>query len=259
MLDEYDWARKQNGLFRDYAAVIVASQHMKDEYAGNGLDEEQIHVNPLFPTVAPNIDEMAQLKDGQLNVLFLGRMTKLKGGDLLIRAVAEAAERLGRKIHLVMAGEGPRRAAWARLAMRLRVQADFPGWVTGEEHARLLKAATLLAVPSVWPEPFGLVGLEAACFGVPAIAFDVGGIREWLRDGVNGFLVPCRVPTARAFADGLVKALSQPEQLEIMRHAARETAREMSLRKHLDGVENVLAEACRRNSSERSGEGVFIV
>jgi glycosyltransferase involved in cell wall biosynthesis len=259
MFHEYDWARRQKALFRDYAAVIVASQHMKDEYARNGMDEGKLHVNPLFPTIAPPEDETPVMKAEPLRVLFLGRMTKLKGGDLLVRAVAEASERLGRKIHLVMAGEGPQRAAWERLATRLHVQADFPGWVTGEEHLQLLKRTSLLAVPSLWPEPFGLVGLEAACFGVPAIAFDVGGIREWLRDGVNGFLVGCRVPNSKAFADGLVRALAQPEQVAGMRHAARATALEMSLHKHLDGVETVLAGACCQNLNERSRQDVSII
>ena len=56
---------------------------------------------------------------------------------------------------------------------------------------RLIGAlAAVLAVPSVWPEPFGLVGLEAAARGVPAVAFDTGGIRQWLHHQISGLLVP---------------------------------------------------------------------
>ncbi|HEY0546074.1 MAG TPA: glycosyltransferase family 4 protein [Pyrinomonadaceae bacterium] len=243
MVDEYHWARRQNQLFSDYAAVIVASQHMKQEYARSGMNEDKLHVNPLFPASWQPEDEMSWTTSDEPRVLFLGRMTKLKGGDVLIRAVAEASARLGRKIQLVLAGDGPQRTAWARLADKLQVSADFPGWVTREQQAKLLKETTLLAVPSVWPEPFGLVGLEAACFGVPAIAFDVGGVREWLRDGVNGYLAQGSVPTAQAFANRLVEALAQPERLIDMRRAARETAREMSLGKHLDRLETILSRA----------------
>jgi glycosyltransferase involved in cell wall biosynthesis len=259
MVAEYEWARKQNGYFRDYAAVVVASQHMKDEYVRNGMDEGKIHVVPLFPTTNRPEGETQPVRTGELCVVFFGRMTKLKGGDLLIRAVASASERLGRSIHLVMAGVGPQQASWERLAFQLRVKASFPGWVTSEKQAALFQAATLLAVPSVWPEPFGLVGLEAASYRVPAIAFDVGGICEWLADGVNGFLVQGRPPTAEAFADGLVRALSQPDELDIMRNVARETASEMSLRKHLDRLQTILAEASKRNMSRRSDDNRFIV
>jgi len=50
--------------------------------------------------------------------------------------------------------------------------------------------STALVISSVWPEPFALVGQEAMRYGVPVVAFDAGGIREWLLDKENGFLVP---------------------------------------------------------------------
>jgi len=49
---------------------------------------------------------------------------------------------------------------------------------------------SLFTISSVWPEPFGMVGPEAMRFGLPVVGFDAGGIREWLIDGENGFLVP---------------------------------------------------------------------
>jgi hypothetical protein len=65
----------------------------------------------------------------------------------------------------------------------------FHGFVPSGELKNFYQDASLLAVSSVWPEPFGLVGQEAMFYGLPVVGFDAGGIREWLLDGENGFLV----------------------------------------------------------------------
>jgi glycosyltransferase involved in cell wall biosynthesis len=236
---QYRWAREQHTLIDEYSALVVASDHMKDEYVNNGADARKVHVNPLFVTGAPLPREPGA--DAPPSVVFLGRMTRLKGGGLLVRAVAQASARLGTPIQLTMVGDGPERAAWERLAARLNVAATFTGWLNGEERWKWIGRATLLAVPSVWPEPFGLVGLEAAALRVPAIAFDVGGVREWLTPGENGYLVAGDPPRASAFADGLLTAFRQPDTLRAMGEKALATARRLSLDRHLDQLEDILA------------------
>ena len=67
--------------------------------------------------------------------------------------------------------------------------------------------ADLLVVPSLWPEPFGLVGLEAARHRLPVAAFAVGGIPDWLRPGVNGYLAPGDPPTPGGLADAIIACL----------------------------------------------------
>jgi glycosyltransferase involved in cell wall biosynthesis len=161
-------------------------------------------------------------------------MTVLKGGDLLVDAIAQAAEQLGRGIRLLMIGDGPQRTAWEQRATQRGVPWTATGWLTGDDRWTVLRQATVLALPSTWPEPFGLVGLEAAALGIPAVAFDVGGIREWLRPGVNGHLAAADPPRASGLAGALVRVLSDPERLKAMRHEAAAIAEEMSLARHLD-------------------------
>ncbi|MGA9771235.1 MAG: glycosyltransferase family 4 protein [Blastocatellia bacterium] len=249
MAEHYEWAKRQKSLFENYTAVVVASDHMKREYLKNGISADKLHVAPLFAPFAAARDLCNDSRPAEHRVLFVGRMTKLKGGDLLIRAVGEASRRIQQKIHLVMAGDGPQRAEWESLAQRLKVSTTFAGWVTGDEQDRLLREATLFAVPSIWPEPFGLVGLEAASAGLPSIAFNVGGISQWLKDGVNGFLVPGTPPTAHALARGLAEALGDSDRLKRLGRAARESAFDMSLENHLDRLEEILVGACARKTS----------
>jgi glycosyltransferase involved in cell wall biosynthesis len=238
MLEQYRWAKAQRALFKRYVAVIVASDHMREEYARNGI-AARLHVVPLFaPECTADADAPQADPQRGWRVLFLGRMTKLKGGDLLIRAAAK----LGRDVELVMAGDGPQRAAWEQLARDLGVRATFPGWVDPAERDRLLREASVLALPSVWPEPFGLVGLEAARFGVPAVAFDVGGVRQWLQDGHNGFLASAHPPTAESFASALDEAVGRSGDARA-RAAAREVARVMTVTVHLDRLEAILRDA----------------
>jgi len=235
---EWRWANEQRSLFGRYAGIVTASAHMRREYVRNGVAAEKAHAIPLFPTI-PIADGLAA--PDAFRVLFLGRMTQLKGGDLLIRAVAAASRAAGRAIPLTMAGNGPKRGEWEALARSLGVTAEWLGWVDEATRLTLLRAASLLAVPSVWPEPFGLVGLEAGSQGVPSVAFDVGGIGEWLADGVNGRLVPGDPPRVEPLAQAIAWAATHPAELAAMRPRALEAARAMSLDAHVSRLEAVLA------------------
>ena len=233
----YRWAQSQRSLFSHYRSIVVASAHMSAEYARHGVPQAQITVLPLFPT----LDAIPQHAAGG-SVLFAGRMTALKGGDVLVDAVANASRRLGRAIPLVMAGDGPQRAAWSARAASLGVDVEFTGWLDRNRLIAVFQRASVVVIPSVWPEPFGLVGLEAGAMGLPAIAFDVGGIREWLRPGENGVIVP---PDrgSDGLADAIVAMFSEAAERGRMSLGARAVAKEMSRSVHADRLERVLGSA----------------
>jgi glycosyltransferase involved in cell wall biosynthesis len=88
----------------------------------------------------------------------------------------------------------------------------------------------------MWPEPFGLVGLEAALHGVPAVAFESGGIVEWLHDGVSGRLVRER-GSAEAFGGALASVLESPNVLRALEIGAIEVSSRMTIETHLQRLE----------------------
>ena len=246
MVRDLRWSVSQRALFDRYAAVVVASGHMHREYMRNGVSSSRLHTNPLFPTQP--VDLAPRRVPADPHVVFLGRMTALKGGDLLVRAVARASVRLGHAVPLTMIGDGPQRPEWEGLARRLGVRAAFTGWLGGADRWPHVSSASVLAISSVWPEPFGLVGLEAAALGVPAIATDTGGISEWLHDGVNGVLVPAPA-SASTFGDLLASLLSDPARQAALRAGALGRAREMSVDAHVSRLTAILHGVIRQGVS----------
>jgi glycosyltransferase involved in cell wall biosynthesis len=240
MLSQFGWALRQDRLFNRYAQVVVASGHMEREYARHGVAPERLTTAPLF--APPRELGPPRTRPAEPTVLFLGRMTAIKGGDVLIRAAAYAARLLAKPVRLLFAGNGPAEETWRKVADQLGVPATFHGWLAGDDRRPLFRAASLVAIPSLWPEPFGLVGLEAAVHGVPAMAFDSGGISEWLHDGVNGRIVP-EAGSATALGSAMAQVLADTLQLERLGHGALRVASEMSLDAHLRIVVKVLARA----------------
>jgi glycosyltransferase involved in cell wall biosynthesis len=123
------------------------------------------------------------------SVLALGRLVPIKGIDVLLRASA------GRRISLLIAGDGPERARLTALARELGVDARFFGEVSGPDKTLLLTAADALVVPSRVlsngrSEGVPVAMLEAMAHGLPIVASAVGGIGDVLpADESAGLLV----------------------------------------------------------------------
>jgi glycosyltransferase involved in cell wall biosynthesis len=241
MMREYRWGSEQRSLFERYRAIVVASRFMRDEYVAAGVAPGSVHAIPLFapPDVAGGVPDEGLRP---IDVLFLGRMTTLKGPGVLVEAAAHASARLGRRLSIVFAGEGPERDRLRSLAASRGLDARFPGWVAPPERDRLLREAAMIAVPSGWPEPFGLVGLEGGVFGTPAVAFDAGGIADWLTNRENGLLVePGR--GAAGLGDAIADILASPELRRQLADGARAAAARLSLANHMKTLTAVLQQA----------------
>jgi glycosyltransferase involved in cell wall biosynthesis len=234
MWSGYRWAEEQRRLFSRYRGIVVASSFMRDEVLRHGAT--RVDAVPLFSTVAP----VANVREAEPDtVLFAGRMTSLKGGDVLVAAAARASRVLGRSVRVIFAGDGPQRDAWQRLSQSLGVDAEFVGWVDEASRPQVFSRAAIAVVPSLWPEPFGLVGLDAAALGRPAVAFDVGGIGEWLEERRNGRLVEPGAGEA-GLAAAIVSLLSSPAERGRMAEEALAVARRLTVAAHVDRLEPLL-------------------
>lgn len=215
MVREY---RRQSSRFANlarYRRIVTISSHLAREYARYGLPVSCTwHIREGVPPAGVT-PRAAPAGESPWHLLFAGRTTDLKGGRELLQALPAVASGIGRRLHLTVAGDGPERSAWQQLAKTTmtrepRVTVSFPGWVDGDGMAQLFAASHLLVVPSLWPEPLALVGLEAGRHAVPAVAYAVGGIPDWLRDGVNGRLAAGNPPTVHGLAEAIMAVLGDP-------------------------------------------------
>jgi len=152
-------------------------------------------------------------------ILYLGRLRRRKGVDLLLNGFAGAS--LDRACQLVIAGEGDDGAALRAQseALGLADRCFFVGWVDGTTKAYLLQQALFTVIPSRLEEAFGLVALESYAAGRPVAASAVAGLRELVIDGVTGMLFePDSVP---ALAGALKIMLGDSAAVQRMSDQAR--------------------------------------
>jgi glycosyltransferase involved in cell wall biosynthesis len=233
MVRDYRLQRARWLLVQRYPAICVASEHMCREYRRHGIPADRLHTIPLPPSgIVP--DPAAPERDRPTGrILLSGRLTDLKGGRALLAALPEANRRLGRSLSVTFLGDGPERATLKHQADRLGITASFIEWLDFEERNALLRETELVALPSLWPEPWGLVGLEAGCVGVPTVAYAAGGIPDWLSAGESGELAPADPPTPAGFTEAIVRALSDPAHYRRLSRGAWEQARRFTLKAHL--------------------------
>ena len=140
------------------------------------------------------------LDESRFVMVTVGRLVARKNLDDLLHVLAQRREE---RDLLIVIGDGPKRAEWQALAksLGLETRVRFEGRVDEERKQQLLAASDAFVSTSEH-EGFGLVFLEAMDRGLPVVAYDRGGQRDFLSDGVTGGLVPLRDRNAFAAAIG---------------------------------------------------------
>ncbi|MBI3950638.1 MAG: glycosyltransferase family 4 protein [Acidobacteria bacterium] len=211
--------------------LMVASRYMRLELIAVGIATDHIVVNPIGVEMEAGSESSSRTPQDAPTVLFVGRMYELKGPQYLLAAL----EQLDVPCHVVFVGDGAdvERLKQAAGQLSPRHTVEFTGWIGQDEVQRYYQQARVVVVPSVWPEPFGMVGVEALKYGKPVVAFDVGGVSDWLKDGDNGFLVAPKDTSGLAAA--IKRILVSPELADAMgRHAQALAVAQFNIERHID-------------------------
>ena len=241
---DYQFQSGRKRLLQGYRSILVASTSMYREFEQHGIERARLNLVPLPNTESDDSETLVHRRVPTGNILFAGRLTKLKGVDYLIRALPGATARLGQPLQLTILGDGAERSKLEDLAQKIGVQVEFTGWLDAEAKLGVMRRSDLLAVPSLWPEPFGLVGIEAGTLGLPAVGYAVGGIPDWLIPGQTGELAPGDPPTIQGLENAIVRVFANPVHYAQLCRGAREHAREFTMEQHLMKLEAALQAAC---------------
>ena len=165
----------------------AVSHSTADDLVRRGIPRESIRV--IHPGVdSQSLTPAPGTRSPTPLFAYLGRLKRYKGVDIVIRAFAE----LGHPhATLAIAGTGDYRPALERLvaSLDLGARVQFLGFITEDEKLKLLRRSWAMAFASP-KEGWGITNLEAAACATPVVASDSPGLRESVRDGETGFLVP---------------------------------------------------------------------
>jgi len=201
-------------------ALPVDSLGTRNEIIPMGIDVRH------FSHDRPHSDKQV---DRGATLLYVGRFARVKGIETLLEAFARVLEKRP-DVRLLLVGDGAQRPFLETECKRLDIvdRVTFHGMATYDELPALYAQADLFILPSR-PQPGGetegqgLVCLEAAAAGLPVIASDTGGIRQFVRDGITGRLVPPGDP--EALAETILEIMGNPSEAAALATRAQTEAR----------------------------------
>ncbi len=238
---------------RGFDGFIAVSSAVAGHYRQHlGVEPISVLHNPVPKALEqePAGDDLqAGASPRLVSILVPGRLVHEKGHVDLLEAVSILRQE-GRRFLVVLVGDGPLRDSLAS-AISEKDLAPFVTLAGRLSHPELLAAirdSDIVAVPSRF-EGFGLAALEGMALGKPVVATDAGGLPEVVEDGVTGWVVPARAPTALASA--LRKLMDDPALRHRMGLAGlARSRRQFALSAIVDRLRGMYRRAC-----QRPGEG----
>jgi len=213
-------------------ASIVLSDYMRNNLLLNGWDAHKIH--KIYPI--HELYEAPKLKKNEIiKLLFVGQLIRGKGVDLML----DSLRRIKKPFLADIVGVGNDEIYIRKLIIKygLHDKVNLIGWA--KEVSPFYQDADIIIVPSRWQEPFGLIGPEAFAHGKPVIGFDVGGISDWLKDGINGYLIPEK--NTRIMAERITDLMTNfNDMLKFGENGYKMIAEEYTVNRFLQQFHNLL-------------------
>jgi glycosyltransferase involved in cell wall biosynthesis len=208
--------------------IIFPSNYLRNFYIRYGFRENNTKVIYNFLNdFKSNTEDIKRLKKSfgiknEIVILFVGNLIEAKGPHVLL----DAFNLLKRKknLRLIFVGGGPLLEELKKKASKLKLNEHivFTGWIPNRDVAAMYNLSDVVVIPSLFPETFSLVFLEAFSAGKLVIASDIGALSENIIDGKNGFLV--KPNDAKKFAEKLNYVIINLRKLEPVRKRAYQDA-----------------------------------
>lgn len=202
----YREKKREIALNRRFDRMVVVTEYMRDELLHNGFDASRIEIHAPVPRMG---DPSLRSNFSNRNlILYAGQIIRGKGVDVLLESLAKVKSHF----ECIILGDGNHKAYCEKLSHKLGLtdRVHFKGFIPQEELKAYYRECSVVALSSLWPEPIATIGLEVMRYALPVVAFDAGGIKDWLIDGYNGRLVPWMDRTA--FAAGIDELLQDKTQ-----------------------------------------------
>lgn len=168
------------------------------------------------------------------NIMYIGRLEKVKGVDVLLNAVNGVKDDYSIKLSII--GDGTERKELEILSKDLGMDSIVTFFGQQKEVIPFLKQADIFVYPSVWQEVFGIAIVEAMAFGIPCISNNVGGIPEIIENEKNGFI--CELATCKELERKLDEVLRRIKSDKIIDISvkAKERAAQFSIKNTVDSL-----------------------
>jgi glycosyltransferase involved in cell wall biosynthesis len=188
--------------------VVPMGDFTRDYVLGLGAEPDAVITLP-FPVWWASRARVTELP-ARPTALFVGRLESEKGIHVLLEAMVEVARAVPES-RLLLAGDGRLRGELERRVRELGLEdrVEMLGWVARDGLREVYERASVLVLPSLWEEGLGMVLVEAGLMGRAVIGSDLGGIKDVVRHGENGLLVP--PGDAASLASALATVLGDPD------------------------------------------------